>query len=61
MQIHQRSELKLCMNGEHSSFFNFFFFFNFRNYLSYFFYSKLNIKKQENSRLNRQKLTIVPI
>lgn len=60
MQVHQRSELKLCMNGEHSSFFNFFFF-NFRNYLSYFFYSKLNIKKQENSRLNRQKLTIVPI
>lgn len=25
MQVHQRSELKLCMNGEHSSFFNFFF------------------------------------
>lgn len=59
MQVHQRSELKLCMNGEHYSLFNFFF--NFRNYLSYFFYSKLNIKKQENSRLNRQKLTIVPI
>lgn len=59
MQVHQRSELKLCMNGEHSSLFNFFFYF--RNYLSYFFYSKLNIKKQENSRLNRQKLTIVPI
>lgn len=35
------------------------FFLNFRNYWSYFFYSKLNIKKQENSRLNRQKLTIV--
>lgn len=24
MQVHQRSELKLCMNGEHSSLFNFF-------------------------------------
>lgn len=58
MQVHQRSELKLCMNGEH---FFYFIFFYFRNYLSYFFYSKLNIKKQENSRFNRQKLSIVPI